>query len=413
MAALSGTLEVLTPQRREGAVGDTLAEGQRVRVSEGGSATLHLNSGASIVARDHAELFLCGDPSVQPPAGQPASHDTVARRGTFVITAPEGGPSVAIATPSATITLQRGEALLRVDARRTRVVILRGRARVRAMGREVLFREGQGAKIELNQPALARPLVSAPTLRPVASDSFTFGGNVDVPLVWTAGRATAAARWRVQIARDAEFSTLVQERTVNAPLATTTISLAAGRYFARVVGVDADDLEGRFSAPIPIEIAGPRVTPGRQGHVARVEIPRTMRCGLDTSPPALQPGPMDLTPGRHHVLRCVRAEGSSEIVEMRISAEECGPLQHSIRITGDTTGDQRTLALRLTDARGYGVPYATVRIEAPQGVVVERVIEGSERGAYTATLIWPARLGSGRMRFTVNDAVTFEESVQP
>lgn len=98
---------------------------------------------------------------------------------------------------------------------------------------------------------------------------------------------------------------------------------------------------------------------------------------------------------------------------MRISADESGPLRHSVRITGDTTGDQRTLALRLTDARGYGVPYATVRVEAPEGVIVERVIEGSERGAYTATLTWPARLGRGRLRFTINDAVTWEEVVEP
>jgi hypothetical protein len=160
-------------------------------------------------------------------------------------------------------------------------------------------------------------------------------------------------------------------------------------------------------------VAGPRVTPGREGRVARVEIPSTMRCGLDTSPPALQPGPMDLTPGRHHTLRCIRGEDANDLVEMRISADDCGPLQHRVRITGDTTGDQRTLSLRLTDARGYGVPYATVRVEAPQGVIVERVVEGSERGMYTATLNWPARIGRGPLRFTINDAVTWEEVVEP
>ncbi|MFO0559393.1 MAG: hypothetical protein U0269_15360 [Polyangiales bacterium] len=413
VTSLTGPLEVLSPQRREGAQGETLAEGQRVRVGDGGAATFSLNSGATIAAREHAEIQVFGDPSATATGGQPAPHDTIARRGSFVLTAPESGAGVTVATPSCTITLLRGEALVRVDARRTRVAVLRGRARVRAMGRDVVFRENQGAKIELNQQATARALVAMPVLRPFGSMSFTFGANVDVPIVWSAPRSTAAARWRVQVSRETDFSALVQERVVNAPLTTTTVSLPAGRYHVRVMGVDADELEGRWSAVQSFEVAGPRVTPGREGRVARVEVPSTMRCGLDSSPPALQPGPMELTPGRNHVLRCLRGESAGEIVEMRISAEESGPLQHSLRITGDVTGDQRTLALRLTDARGYGVPYATVRIEAPQGVIVERVVEGTERGTYTVAVNWPARIGRGRVRITVNDAVTWEETIEP
>lgn len=413
VSALTGPLEVLSPQRRDGAAGDTLAEGQRVRVGDAGSVTLSLNTGATIAAREHSELQVFGDPSATAPAGQPAPHDTIARRGSFVLTAPETGGGVTLATPSCTITLMRGEALVRVDPRRTRVAIVRGRARVRAMGREVVFRENQGAKIELNQQATARSLVAMPVLRPMASSSFTFGGNVEIPIVWSAPRSTPAARWRVHVSREADFSALVQDRVVNAPLTTTSVSLPAGRYFVRVVGVDADELEGRWSAVQSFEVAGPRVTPGRPGRVARVEIPSTMRCGLDTSPPALQPGAMELTPGRHHVLRCLRGESAADVVEMRISAEDAGPLQHSLRVTGDVTGDQRTLALRLTDARGYGVPYATVRVEAPQGVIVERVVEGAERGTYTVTLNWPARVGRGVLRFSVNDAVNWEETVEP
>jgi hypothetical protein len=414
ITSLTGPLEVLTPQRREGAQGETLAEGQRVRLGEGGAATFSLNTGATIAARDRAEIQVFGDPSASASGGQPAPHDTIARRGSFVLTAPEsGGGGVTLATPNCTITLLRGEATVRVDARRTRVAVLRGRARVRAMGRDVVFRENQGGKIELNQPPTPRSLVGMPTLRPLGASLFTFGSNVDVPIVWSAPRSTPAVRWRVQVSREADFSALVQERVVNAPLTTTTVSLPAGRYHVRVMGLDADELEGRWSAVQSFEVAGPRVTPGREGRVARVEIPSTMRCGLDSSPPALQPGPMELTPGRNHVLRCLRSESTGEIVEMPISAEESGPLQHSLRITGDVTGDQRTLVLRLADARGYGVPYATVRIEAPQGVIVERVVEGTERGTYTVAVNWPARIGRGRVRITVNDAVSWEETIEP
>jgi hypothetical protein len=277
----------------------------------------------------------------------------------------------------------------------------------------VLFRENQGAKIELNQPAMPHPLVAMPMIQPFRRALYAFGGSVDVPIAWSAPRSTQAVRWRVQVSREPDFSEIVQERVVDAPATTTTVSVPAGRYFVRVMGVDVDELEGRWSAVQTFEVTGPRVIPGREGRVARVEIPSGMRCGLDSSPPTLQPGPMELTPGRHHVLRCLRDEGTGEIVEMRIDAEQCGPLQHSLRITGDVTGDRRTLVLRLTDARGYGVPYATVRIEAPPEVIVERVVEGVERGTYMVAVHWPARIGRGRVRITVNDAVTWEETIEP
>jgi hypothetical protein len=413
VSALTGALEVVTPQRREGAVGDALAEGQHVRVPEGASATFEMHGGATLVARDHADLFLYGDPSAQPIAGQPPARDTVARRGVFVLRVPEGARSLVLVTPSCAITLSRGEAMVRADGRRTRVTIVRGRARLRAMGREVAMRDWMGAKVELNQPAAPRPLVGAPTFRGTFPSTYTFGGTVDVPVTWGAPRGTSAVRYRVQVSREQDFDALLGEHTVSAPATTHTLRLPAGRFFVRVMGIDADELEGRWSATQTIEIAGPRVLPGAEGRMARVAVPQGMRCGLDSSPPALQPGPMDLTPGRHHTLRCLRGEDGSEPVEMRVTAEESGPLRHQVRVSSDVEGDQRTLALRLTDARGYGVPYASVRVEAPSGVIVERVVEGTERGTYNASLRWPSRIGRGRLRFTINDAESFEETVEP
>ncbi|MBL8683947.1 MAG: hypothetical protein JNK05_32545 [Myxococcales bacterium] len=412
VSVLSGSAELLGAQRREIAVGDALTEGQHVRLGEGASATFAAHGGATLALRDRAELFLYGDPSAPTPAGQPPQRDTIARRGTTLVST-SAAPFV-LATASCAVTvLPNSEVLVRADARRTRIVVRRGRARVRAMGRDAVFRENQGGKIELNQRALPRPLVGAPQLRPQVAPAYTFGGTVQVPIQWALPRGTSAARWRVQLSREQDFSTLIHDRTVSGTSTEEVVTLPAGRYFARVVGIDADELDGRSSAVQAVEVAGPRVVPGREGRVARVEVPAGMRCGLDTSPPALQPGAMELTPGRNHTLRCLRAEGSTELFEMAITAAESGPLQHQVRVTSDVQTDQRTLALRLMDARGYGVPYATVRVEAPQGATVERVVEGSERGTYNATVRWPARVGRGRLRFVINEAVTFEELIEP
>jgi hypothetical protein len=412
VTATNGAVEVLGPQRRQASVGDALLEGTRVRVPEGASLTLAMPGGATLVARDHAELFVFGDPSTLATGRPSAQRDTVARRGTFVLSTPPEGAPLSLVTPSCTIVLHHGEALVRTDARRTRFVVLRGRARLRAMGRETLVREHQGGKVELNRPPVVSSTLAPPTVQPQSSPAYTFGGAAEVLVRWSAPRGAAAAQWRVQLSREQDFSTLVHDQTVAATVNEARVSLPSGRYFARVFGVDANEIEGRFSATQRFDVAGPRVIPGRPGRVARVEVPAGMRCGLNSSPPALQPGPMELTPGRHHVLRCIRGDGP-EVFEMPISAEESGPLNHQLRITSDVSTDQRTLELRLTDARGYGVPYATVRVEAPEGATVERVVEAAERGTYNATVRWPPRVGRGRLRFVINDAVTFEEVVEP
>ncbi len=414
VTTLTGTLEVLTSPHHNANATDTITEGQHLRLSEDGNATLTLHNGTTVVMRDRAELFAYGDPSVRPPAGQSPTFDTVLRRGVFRVTAPAASHPVAFSTPACTITVTAGsEVLLRVDPRRTRISVVRGRARIRAMGREVVAREGMGAKVEVMQPAVPHMLVSAPTINAIRSESYTFGGTVSTPLGWTANGRTPAARWRVQVSREATFATVLQEQTVS----TTRMSvdaLSAGSYFVRVGGTDSDELDGSWSAPATFRVEGPVVTPGRVGHsVAFVSVPAGLPCGLDSSPMRLQPGPMELTPGRNHVLRCDRGESGGGLAEMQISAETAGPLQHQIRITPDATSDTHSLSIRLTDARGFGIPYATIAVTAPAGVRVDPVREGTDRGMYTATVRWPASLGRGALRVTVNGATSFEETLGP
>jgi hypothetical protein len=414
LSALSGTLEVLSSPRHQARINDTLAEGTRLRLNEDSTATLTMHGGAVVALSDRAELFLYGDPSVHLPAGQTPTFDTVLRRGSYRVTVGPTAHAVAFATPACTVTvLQGGEVMLRTDARRTRLVVLHGRARIRAMGREVLAREGMGAKVELAQQAMPHPLVAAPTITAIRSESYTFGGTVDTPIAWAPAGRTPAQRWRVQVARDAGFVSQLREQIVTSNRATLS-DLTAGNYFVRVSGIDADDLDGAWSAPSSFRVEGPVIHPAQIGHsVAMLTVPAGLPCGLDTSPLRVQSAPIELTPGRNHVLRCDRGEAGGGIAQMQISAEQAGPLQHQVRITPDATSDVHSITIRLTDARGYGIPYATLVVQAPAGVRVDPITEGTERGTYIGTVRWPAAVGRGAVRITVNGAVSFEESIAP
>jgi hypothetical protein len=87
-------------------------------------------------------------------------------------------------------------------------------------------------------------------------------------------------------------------------------------------------------------------------------------------------------------------------------------VEHSIRITPDDfdqLGGTRTIVLRLADGGGMPLAYATVHATVNEGAQIESFREADERGVYTATLHWRPGLNSLRIRFTINDAIEFEE----
>ncbi|MDP3273935.1 MAG: hypothetical protein Q8Q09_01990 [Deltaproteobacteria bacterium] len=405
-------VELLGPQRRELAPSEQVTEGQHLRVREGGELSLAMHGGGRLTARDQADLFVYGDPSVTVPAGHTPSRDTLARRGEFVMRVGPGSRAFSLVTPAATITALSGEVLVRASANRVRFMVLSGRARVRAMGHETLVREGWGARVDFGHAAVPRPLVQGPTMTGLQPTVTAYGSATDLAVGLRTVSNTPVAQWQVELSRQADFSQIEQRRTLGAAeLQTALQRVATGRVFIRARAIDTEQLEGTWGPTAAVDIVGPRVIEAAPGRLALVTLPPGMRCAMDSSPMHTLPS-MVLTPGRAHQLRCERPD-THEVVTTEISAAQAGEIHHHVTVVSDTTSDMHVVSIRLSDSRGGGIPYAALRIEAPAGVQVSHVTEEAQRGVYTATVQWPHRVGAGALHVVVNDTLRFDEHMVP
>lgn len=100
-----------------------------------------------------------------------------------------------------------------------------------------------------------------------------------------------------------------------------------------------------------------------------------------------------------------------------IPAGLSGPLRRDIEIGAPSSDSDDgpavgSLSLRLRDATGEPVSLARIEAEATDGVLVDAVRETERRGVHTATLRWPARVRACRVRFTINEALRFEQDAR-
>ena len=86
-------------------------------------------------------------------------------------------------------------------------------------------------------PTPPTPLLAAPDLSSLPTE---FG---QVPFAFSVPPLAGAARYRLQIAASAEFSTLLEDAVFESPLLRGP-ALADGTYYLRLRGIDARQLEG-------------------------------------------------------------------------------------------------------------------------------------------------------------------------
>jgi hypothetical protein len=206
-------------------------------------------------------------------------------------------------------------------------------------------------------------------------------------------RANAAVvtRWRVQLARDERFRDLLVDRRVEANVNRFEArDLAAGRYFLRVRSIDAQRFESQPSAVQRFAVVDPEVIPSVPGRRAAVRLLDGLFCGLDGSALAVVTGPLELSPGRAHVVRCAdNAEGTAA-VEFPIAAADSGLILARGR-AGDVVwthaGGERRVALRVMDAAGAPLAGFAVTAGAEQGAL-DPLRASTEPGTYVTTLRW-------------------------
>lgn len=436
LTVVTGRVEVMTPGTRTfaPALADTvLARGTRVRTGDG-RAELTLSDGVTLALDPQSLLTLFGSAAATAPGVAPSTTTTLSR-GTVRVTAPPGNAaraeSIPIATQALTVFTGRADAVITAElgGHITRVANTRGRLRVRFGTNEYLLPALHAVREEEGRPpAPMRVLPRAPEWRRQPNTrALSFGEPVDVEGTFGPGRrgpaGSAVTGYRVDIARDERFRQRLGEQTLG-PRETLLRfrSLNPGTWYIRLFSVDADRFESLPSSVARIEIAAPRVDPGelatatRPGRRASLVIPPGFYCSLDGAPFSTSDRPRPLDPARAYALRCGTTADGHDARATTLTAEQVGPVAHSVRVgaptaTAGSPAATTTITIDLHDAEGRPVSLADVNVAADPGVAVEPLRETEPRGRYTAGVQLPAALRQLHLRFTVNRTLTLVEEV--
>lgn len=429
VVSVHGAVEILGAETHPAREGERLTRGQRIRTAADATATLALANGSLVEVDPNSLLVMFASPTTLPGAS-PSSVTTLVRGSLHVHASSAGlrAQPIPIETQAVTVWSGRSDAMIAADlgGHITRMAVWRGRMRVRMGTREYLLTQGYGVQEEVgHRPGVLQQLPRAPVWRASPPTRLlSFGEALDISGQWAPNpraHAAPASEWKVQVARDETFRDLVE--SVRVPVNTTRWtgrSYAPGTYHVRVVAIDVNRFESTSSAVARIEIAAPTVLPATEGpdeRRAMVRIPRGFYCGLDGAPLTSSDEQLTLTPGRPHSLRCASDASGRNARERLIPAGLSGPLRREIEI-GTPSGDSDegpavgSLSLRLRDATGEPVSLARIEAEASDGVVVDAVRETEQRGVYTATLRWPSHIRACRVRFTINEALRFEQDAR-
>lgn len=422
LTSMRGTVDVVEAgsfgRPRPAHPGEVVARGIRIRVGEDGFANLVRADGVSLTLMPGARLTAFGSSS-----GNTSSMVTTLEAGTVRASTPTShSEPFLIDTRGASVSVRRGDGVIEVGAGSesfTRVSAHHGRILVRVGHDECLLRPEQGVTVEPARRSHKQPVASAPrwTERPPERVT-TLGNAVDVGGAFApSGRAPVVA-WRAELARDESFHDIVAiERLDAGATRWQGRRLAQGTYFVRVSALDEERYESVPSAAARVEIRGPVVDPGADardgeaGRLATVSVPSGVFCGLDGAVLAPIERPIRLTPARAHSVRCATTLDGADAQDLAVSASESGVVHRSVQVRVTNVGEG-LITVRLTDAEGYGIPYANIVVTPSAGLTIGPVREERERGVYRAPVFWrgsnppPINLG-----LSLNHAVSFHARI--
>lgn len=224
---------------REVAPGSIVATGAAIETEADGALTLEFGDGSTLIVQRSTRLRLTRLQRVEG-AGAEESVLELERGKVEMKVRPRGAMGrFEIHTPAA-VSAVRGtdfRAAFNDDGAAT-TETLDGTVGVDGAGSGVALHAGFGTRAERGRPPLEPvPLLPAPSLDalPVVNDTAT--------LQWAFAPVAGAASYRHQLARDAEFRSLVAEIVTPRPQATFEAP-ADGRYWLRARAIDAAAIEG-------------------------------------------------------------------------------------------------------------------------------------------------------------------------
>lgn len=398
--------------RRAARAGDALTRGAQIAVGSAGYALVALPNGVSLALLPDTRLTAFGNSSGR------ADARTTLEAGTARVMSPsEGARAFVLSTMSAAVSLGQGDGIVRVlpSARATRVSTHSGSMRARFAGGTFAVSAGRGLVVTVGRGPRTRTLPPAPSWAEAPpGEVATPDAPVDISGSIDATAPTRAQRWRVEVARDEAFREIVSATRVSGVAARwEERALPVGTYFVRAFAIDADQLESAPSAPVRVAVRSAEIDSGEGAsrRTASVRVPSGLSCGLDGAPLSASTRSIRLSPARAHRLRCASRPDGSDAIEREIAAEESGPLHHEVRVQ-QTNWGEGIVTVRLADAEGYGVPYASIAMSSGGALSADPMREGTERGVYRAAIFWRGRFPPPfTLHFTVNGAVRFDAPV--
>jgi hypothetical protein len=224
---------------------------------------------------------------------------------------------------------------VRARKKRATVSVFDGSAKVSSSGKDVLVPKNHGTSFRRAAPPTApRPLPRAPRWAASTSEGVLLTGPGQSVIVASWDAVANSATYRIEMARDAEFTELVLREQVPARVrAFRAEKLPPGAYFLRVRAIDRDDFLGIASSPRAVVLVEATVEGGRI-HSDRIEV------------------------NRHGKVRFARVD------ELELALDD-GPFSKAPAVFDPRTLAPRRISLRV---RGMGVrSYTLSYLDAPAG----------------------------------------------
>ena len=378
----------------------------KVTTGSSSSAGIEFEDRSSLRMREKALLVIYGGSAARTRTRRDRGTTVVLERGTVRggLASLDQQASLKLRTPSALVELRSRSAQVEVDPAKTSVVsVYDGKAEVSAQGARVTVPKDHGTFVKRGKrPAPPRPLPRAPAWATGIGDVVVLvpeGQPGTFEARWK--RARGAARYRVELARDARFKIPVVDAVVGAGVRRFAArQMVLGEYYARVATIDSARLEGRPSRPIKIRVVrlqSSRLLRPRQDRVYQVVgllrlqpmASKGIEVALGDGPfgPAAQPVRLS-KPGLHTVRYRQVGQASSTQIKVRLLAVKGALVAPAGALE---PGQQATLQLKVSDELGRPAALPSVALRATPGGLLK--LSQLSAGTYGATFLAPAHPG--------------------
>jgi hypothetical protein len=411
---LRNEVDAYTPAQHPGQRDEPLSRGHRVNTHAASSAEITFADTSTIQLGEESLIVILGNTRTQARStGKPEDTTLVTGSLRAHLGSLAGKPRpLALATPSADVSLDPGESQISVDPEQaTRLAVHRGTARLRARSKTVAVPEQHGSKAARGKPPTPpRPLPAAPTWTTPPPRFVLQADPAPISGVYAPGLglpgAPLPATWHVQVARDDRFNDLVVDTRAPAEVTRLELRVPAGSYHTRVSAIDSDQFEGRPGEPAPVTIASVQTVPATATEPARLIITPGTHCALGDAPLQLVQAPLVLPPGRPYTLRCAADATGAGATTLELPRSIAGTPQ--LIATTDPPqriGDDAVTLVRITLRDAAGTPLTTLALQttADPGVELGPLTPGDEPGSFTVRARWSPSAAPLAIHFTSAD----------